>query len=304
MGKASANAAEPVVLLVEDDEASRELVARRLAWAGYRLLLAADGTEALRQIAERRPDLVLLDIMLPGISGFEVLRELRRHFSAAALPVIMMTARSSQEDVLRALKAGANDYVIKPLEFAVVLARVDLHCKLAAATREVAEREHLYRRLAEHSPDLITVHDPDGIIRYASPAARTLLGTEPEALRGRHILDLIHPDDLEPGSDGTRGLPVEGTSIVRMRHADDSSVWVEVVTRAVPDEHTGEMASVQANTRAISTDEVWADDPAPPERGADTVTPVPVPPTGRQPPAARRRFGFASPLNTVPPRKS
>jgi len=304
MGTDLPNTANPTVLLVEDDEKSRELVARRLAWAGYRLLLAADGTDALRQVAEHRPDLVLLDIMLPGISGFQVLREVRRHFSPVALPVIMMTGRSSKDDVRRALKAGANDYVTKPFEFAVVLARIELQCKLAAVARDLTERELHHRLLVERSPDLITLHDPDGTIRFASSASRTILGLEPEELKGRQIVDLLHPDDLEASSDGHHGLPVDGMSIVRMRRADGSNVWVEMATRAVPDAQTGELVSVQASTREISTrGEEWAEDPLQNARSADTLTPVPLPPTEQHSPSARRRFGFTSSLHTIPPRK-
>jgi PAS domain S-box-containing protein len=301
MGSDHTNSARQTILLVEDDQKSRELVARRLAWAGYRLLLAADGTEALGQVAEQRPDLVLLDIMLPGISGYEVLREVRRHYSPTALPVVMMTGRSSQHDVLRALQAGANDYVTKPFEFAVVLARIELQCKLAAATRELTEGERHYRLLAEHSPDLITVHDRDGVIQFASPASRVIVGFEPEEMVGKRFVDFFHPDDLQTSPDGHPVLPDTDPSILRMRRVDGFSVWVEMVTRAIQDEQTGEVASVQASTREISTrDEAWA---AEAPANLDTVTPVPQDPAERQSPAKRRRFGFTSSVHTIPPRK-
>jgi serine/threonine protein kinase/CheY-like chemotaxis protein len=112
------------LLVVDDNEMNRDMLSRRLEKRGYRVLTADDGQPAL-DLLEREPvDLVLLDIMMPGLDGIEVLKTVRAKHSAAELPVIMTTAKGDSRDVVEALDLGANDYVTKPIDFAVVLARV------------------------------------------------------------------------------------------------------------------------------------------------------------------------------------
>jgi DNA-binding response OmpR family regulator len=111
----------PSVLVVDDDEMAGDMLARRLDRQGFRASTAASGEEAIRRVAEAPFDLVMLDIEMPGLNGFDVLLQLRKRYSQASLPVIMATANHDSETVVRALKAGANDYVTKPLDFPVVL---------------------------------------------------------------------------------------------------------------------------------------------------------------------------------------
>src|SRR4029453_11113339 len=114
---------DATLLLVDDDAMNRDALARRLTRSGYKVLTADSGTAALRTIREGRIDAVLLDVMMPGLSGLETLRRLREFRSGADLPVIMVTAKDESEDVVQALDLGANDYVTKPVDFAVALAR-------------------------------------------------------------------------------------------------------------------------------------------------------------------------------------
>jgi DNA-binding response OmpR family regulator/tRNA A-37 threonylcarbamoyl transferase component Bud32 len=116
--------AKPRLLVVDDDSMNREMLSRRLERNGYQVAAAADGVQALDMISSQAFDLVLLDVMMPGIDGFEVLRRLRQTFALQALPVIMATARDGSDSVVRALQLGANDYVAKPLNFQVLLARI------------------------------------------------------------------------------------------------------------------------------------------------------------------------------------
>jgi class 3 adenylate cyclase len=113
------------VLVVDDNEMNCDMLSRRLQGRGYRISVARDGREALRLLDESRFDAVLLDVMMPDISGIEVLTRLRRRHAQSDLPVIMATARDASEDVVEALRLGANDYVTKPLDFPVVLARLE-----------------------------------------------------------------------------------------------------------------------------------------------------------------------------------
>jgi CheY-like chemotaxis protein len=126
----SLDAATPTLLVVDDNEMNRDMLGRRLEKKGYRVLEASDGATALELIAAEPIDLVLLDIEMPGLSGLDVLREVRKTRSGLQLPILMATARSDSADVVQALEAGANDYVIKPLDFPVVLARVEAQLRL------------------------------------------------------------------------------------------------------------------------------------------------------------------------------
>jgi CheY-like chemotaxis protein len=110
------------LLVVDDNEMNRDMLSRRLAAKGHSVIVAEDGERALRMIEEDRPDLVLLDVMMPGISGLEVLQRLREKYSVSDMPVIMATAMDASKDIVEALRLGANDYVTKPLDFPVVLA--------------------------------------------------------------------------------------------------------------------------------------------------------------------------------------
>jgi two-component system, OmpR family, response regulator ResD len=112
------------VLVVDDEPTIAEVVARYLERAGYETATAGDGLEALRLAAERRPDLIVLDLMLPGLGGLEVLRQLGES-DAPRTPVIVLTAKGEQDDKLVGLGSGADDYVVKPFSPSELVARVD-----------------------------------------------------------------------------------------------------------------------------------------------------------------------------------
>ena len=131
--------APAAILVVDDTEANRDGLARRLTRHGYRVEQAADGPTALAKLDAGAFGLVLLDVMMPGMSGLEVLARVRRTRSASALPVIMVTANHAAADIVEALELGASDYVTKPLDFPVLLARVRTHLALKAASDELAQ---------------------------------------------------------------------------------------------------------------------------------------------------------------------
>ena len=115
---------KPLVLVVEDDAAIATMLRYNLEKHGYRVEEAVDGQEAIIRIAETQPDLVLLDWMLPVMSGIEVCRQIRRRPETRDLPVIMVTARAEDQDSVRGLNTGADDYITKPFSIEALLARV------------------------------------------------------------------------------------------------------------------------------------------------------------------------------------
>ena len=112
------------ILIMEDEQPIREMVMFALAGAGYEVREAADAREAQASIAERLPDLILLDWMLPGISGIDFARRLKRDELTRELPVIMLTARAEEEDKVQGLESGSDDYITKPFSPRELVARI------------------------------------------------------------------------------------------------------------------------------------------------------------------------------------
>jgi len=124
LARPAIGAARPTILVVEDEVALLTLLRYNLEKQGFRVDEAVDGQEALARVAEAKPDVVLLDWMLPSLSGIEVCRQLRRRPATRDLPIIMVTARVEDQDAVRALDIGADDYVTKPFAMDSLLARI------------------------------------------------------------------------------------------------------------------------------------------------------------------------------------
>ena len=187
------------ILVVDDDATVTSVVKRGLAYEGYAVDTAATGMQALSLARDRTPDLVILDLMLPGLDGFEVLNRLRQ--ADANLPVLMLTARDAPDDQVKGLESGADDYMVKPFTFAVLAARV----KALLRRREVDHPEIL--RFADLSLDTGMKRAQRGTRDIA------LTSTEYEVLRQF----LLHPRRVLPKHmimDRVWGYDVEGSSNV------------------------------------------------------------------------------------------
>ena len=114
------------ILLAEDEKQIGDMIAFKLSNSGHQVVRAPDGEQALRLASRELPDLILLDAMMPGVSGFEVLRRLKGDTSLRAIPVIMVTAKGHERDVLNGLRGGAVDYIVKPFSLKELSARVEL----------------------------------------------------------------------------------------------------------------------------------------------------------------------------------
>ncbi len=117
-------AERPLVLVVEDEGAQREVLHYNLDAEGFRVVMAANGDEALLLVAEEQPDVIVLDWMLPNVSGIEVCRRIKADPQSRTIPIIMLSARSDEDDRVRGLETGADDYVIKPYSVVELMARV------------------------------------------------------------------------------------------------------------------------------------------------------------------------------------
>jgi putative two-component system response regulator len=182
-----------LVLVAEDDIANRALLARLLERAGYRSIAVADGRDALRAAIEEDPDLVLLDIGLPGLNGLDVCRRLRADPRTVALPIILVTGQVSSRDVVAGLDAGADDFVRKPYDEAELMARVRSVLRLARVTAEVVGAHGVIAALANavEAKDSTTEMHCQRLAGLAHELGMRA-GLEPVALKGLVFGALLH----------------------------------------------------------------------------------------------------------------
>lgn len=139
------------ILIAEDDEATRRLIARLLEKAGYRVLQAPDGEQALRILCEETPGLVLLDCQMPNLDGFDTCRRLKEDPNLADLPVVFLTALTDPKDLARGFEVGGEDYVTKPIEQCELLARIRSRLELAMSRRNLRRRATLLEAVSMES---------------------------------------------------------------------------------------------------------------------------------------------------------
>ena len=202
------------LLVVDDNELNRDMLSRRLKSRGYAVVTAEDGPKCLDLVRSQPFDLILLDIMMPGISGIDVLKILRARYSVAELPIIMATAKDQGTDVVEALTLGANDYVTKPLDFPVVLARVENQLSLKRAMEEInrlANELEKRNRFIKHTFGRYlseeVVDKPPGDAGGAAPRRREARG---HAAHVRPARLHVHGRPLHPGAGGARPQQLPG----------------------------------------------------------------------------------------------
>jgi diguanylate cyclase (GGDEF)-like protein/PAS domain S-box-containing protein len=220
------------VLLAEDDAASRDMLGRRLERRGLQVTSVADGAAALAALAAQPFDVILLDWMMPDVTGIEVLDKVRSQHMSVELPVIMITARGESSDMLQAFEHGANDYITKPVDFSVALARISVHVALARAREALQRSEQRYALAARGANDGLWDFDVAGDELYVSPRWCEMLGLPAsEPTRGLDFwLERAHDKDrarvTQRLEEHLAGTTEHFECEYRMRHADGSFRWM------------------------------------------------------------------------------
>ncbi|MBC8288262.1 MAG: response regulator [Nitrospinae bacterium] len=221
------------VLIVDDIPANLDILGHILQQSGLEVSIAPDGEKALELVNRSKPDLILLDIMMQGIDGYEVCRRLKADVSTKDIPVIFITALADTEDVMRAFDVGGIDHITKPFYEMEVICRITTQLKLKKAQDEIKRREKFYRVIVESVPDLIFQLDQDRKIVFANPAFR-LLGYDPDQLVGQPIGNLIESSDKESLLEdlATRNVgPLAITDLeVTLKTSDEVSLVAEIPT--------------------------------------------------------------------------
>ena len=185
------------ILIVDDYPANVKLLERNLRTAGYDTVAAYDGVEALQKVEAERPDLILLDIMLPKMDGYEVCHRLRADEATAVIPIIMITALKETADRIRGLEAGADEFISKPFDRAELLARVKSPLQIKYYRSMLAEREKFHAVIQDLSHGII-IADADGRIQTISRRAAELLDLGAENFTGRDLAEAFEGFDVEP----------------------------------------------------------------------------------------------------------
>src|SRR4030088_2757702 len=220
------------LLIVDDNEMNRDMLARRLLRKGYIVELAENAKELPERVKQSSVDLVLLDIEMPEISGLEALQKLRERYSATELPIIMVTAKAQSEDIVRALDLGANDYLTKPIDFPVAVARIGTQLSHKQAQEALKESEERYALAARGSNDGLWDWNLSANIVHVSPRWMAMLGYQEGEIgdRPEEWFDRIHDADRERVKEEIaahqKGLTPHFESEHRVLHREGGFRWM------------------------------------------------------------------------------
>jgi diguanylate cyclase (GGDEF)-like protein/PAS domain S-box-containing protein len=220
------------LLIVDDNEMNRDMLARRLSRKGYVIGLAASARELLSRVKEEGIDLVLLDIEMPDVTGLDALQALRGAYSPIELPIIMVTAKNQSDDIVKALEMGANDYLTKPIDFPVALARIGTQLSHKKAQEALRESEERYALAARGANDGLWDWNLLTNAVYFSPRWKAMLGFRENEIEDRleEWLGRIHDADRnrvkEEIDAHQRGLTPHFESEHRLLHKDGGFRWM------------------------------------------------------------------------------
>ncbi len=264
------------ILIVDDTPTNLSLLFDYLREDGLKVLIAEDGESAIERAVNGQPDVILLDIEMPGLDGYETYRRLKAEKKTTDIPIIFMSIRSDPEEKVKGLAMGAVDYITKPVHHDEVVARVKTHLiirnlqkglqeqntqlqeenimrrRVQDALRESRER---YRLLAENSTDMISQQTPQGIYRYVSPACGLLLGYRVEEVIGHMAREFIHTEDLKAIEEFNKPVeewPPVFTVTYRARRKDKSYIWLETRNRVNRDPELGGVTGITAVSRNVT----------------------------------------------------
>ena len=250
------------ILVVDDQGVNRLLMVHYLEDNGFIPTSVPSCEEALERISNEEFDLVLLDIIMPGMGGLELLRLLRERYTLTELPVIMATAKNESSDVVEAMELGANDYITKPVDVPVAIARLRTHMHLRRMDRQLRESEERYALAVRGANEGLWDWDLRNGRVYYSPRFKHILGAEEDAVGAspREWLDRIHVEDRERVmgdiQEHLRGLLPHFESQHRVVHEDGTYRWVLARGLAVRDE-SGQAYRMAGSLADITTSQMY-----------------------------------------------
>ncbi len=212
---------KPAILIVDDAPDSLGALRTIMLRQGYQTFVATSGERALDIALRVKPDLVLLDIVMPGMDGLEACRRLKAHPATARIPVIFISARDETADIVAGFDIGAADYIPKPLRMEEVCARVRAQLRMRTTSETQTAQADRLRMIVNSMDQGLLIVEASGRIQYANPACDRYLGCKPEDLVGRRLADLL--EQTEAQADAVADAAIgQGTREVNIRHHDGS----------------------------------------------------------------------------------
>jgi len=226
---------DAAILIVDDAPDNLSVLRKLMVEQGYQTFVANSGERALEIARRVHPDLILLDVIMPGMDGFETCRQLKANAATQNIPVLFMSARNGQDDVVAGFDLGAVDYISKPLRMAEVCARVRTQLQIRFATESQQEQAERLRTIVNNMAEGLMIIEPDGRIQFTNPACDGYLGYMTNELAGKSISDLLNPlvaqEYLEYFSRYTASPDTahsHGTREVIIRHRTGKSVCMDL----------------------------------------------------------------------------
>ena len=226
---------DAAILIVDDAPENLGALRKMMVQQGYQTFVATSGERALKIARRVHPDLILLDIMMPGMDGYETCRQLKSQSATQRIPIIFMSARTETEDVVAGFDIGAVDYISKPLRMPEVCARVRTQLQIRNRSETHEEQAERLRTIVNNMAEGLLIFEADGRIQMTNPACDKYLGYQLEALAGRSIHDLLNPlvaqeylDYFARYAAAPQSAHNHGTREVIIRHRNGSSVCMDL----------------------------------------------------------------------------
>ena len=275
-GLTMADNSQATILVVDDIPKNLRMLYKALEHQGFNVLTAEDGSSAINLAKQAEPDLILLDIMMPNMDGYETCQQLKANRVTQQIPIIFMTALADVKAKIKAFEVGGSDYVTRPFEIAEVLARIKTHLTIHRLQKDLRDQNQQlieenekrrrvqyalrdsrqrYRLLADNSTDVIAQQGLDYTYGYISPACEVVLGYKIEEMFGRSEYDFIHPDDVQSVETARENM-MDCDSVVtvtyRAQRKDGTYRWLETISRVVCDHETGEPDEIVSVSRDVT----------------------------------------------------
>jgi len=226
---------DAAILIVDDAPENLGALRKMMVQQGYQTFVATSGERAIKIARRVHPDLILLDIMMPGMDGYETCRQLKSQAATQRIPIIFMSARTGTEDVVAGFDIGAVDYIGKPLRMPEVCARVRTQLQIRIRSETHEEQAERLRTIVNNMAEGLLIFEADGRIQMTNPACDKYLGYQLEPLAGRSIHDLLNPlvaqeylDYFARYAAAPQTAHNHGTREVIIRHRNGSSVCMDL----------------------------------------------------------------------------